>query len=996
MDEQVEQAVRVALDPAADPSLKKQAMQFCEQVKASPDGWQVCLALFTKVPKASEPARFFALQTVNDALEHRRDTLGEGSLEYIRTTLLNFVNVEFVSGSGGEDPAYLRNKLAQSFSFLFIAIYPTSWRSFFADFLSLSVSSVPSGRRTNPRTVNFFLRILLAINVEIADALFVRSPAEVQRNNAIKDVIRDNDVTKVTTVLRELMLEYQGSDDGAVQLALQVIGSWISWIDINLVVNESYMNVIFNYLLNENLRSHACEALVEIVGKKMLPPGKLELISLLNLTTVMNQLDTSADPEFSQHVARLANIQGVELARILEDGSITPQAQAQATALLQGLFPFLLRFLSDEYDETSMAVYPFVTDLLAMIRKEKKRGAVDPAKGQMLGPLLSAMIQKLRYDDESEWGSEADADEEAEFRDMRSKIKIFQETVATIDPELFNNAVYSVVSSTLGKPAQSLNWRDLECALFQLYSYSECIRGAQIYVKSDQDPTPTQLGGMMAMLVNSDVATHTHPSIFLQFMEIVVRYVSFFQLQSAFVPKVLEIFIGPKGLHNENVQVRTRAWYLFYRFVKSLKNNLGNIAEVALTAMGDLLVVTAELPSEDLEAENEMSADAATSGGSFESQLYLFESAGLLISDQSVPAEQQLAVARKLLAPLFADIQQRLAGSKTDQLNVLQVHHDIMAIGTFCKGFPETMKGEPATAEWATAFLEATEVILVALQTFNTVEIVRDASRFAFARLVSILGSRLLPETPRLINGLLTEAKTSELVDFLPFLGQLIHKFQPHIFDMLNNLLMPLLGRIFSTLNNPAEGTDALLKRIEMRKAYLNFILAILNNRLGSVFVSETNQGNFESIIQSIVHFGSDVSDAPTAKLAFGVLTTMVATWGGPNKTTAITNQLVGQDLPGFQRIMYEIMTPVCFEVPSKPEFNPRDAQAQLLLFEIASLQKAMFEQKGDTFIVALQNYLVSINFPQPTAAEYIQSLRTMDLRDFRKFFYNLIIASRG
>lgn len=51
-------------------------------------------------------------------------------------------------------------------------------------------------------------------------------------------------------------------------------------------------------------------------------------------------------------------------------------------------------------------------------------------------------------------------------------------------------------------------------------------------------------------------------------------------------------------------------------------------------------------------------------------------------------------------------------------------------------------------------------------------------TRYAFARLVNVMGESILEKVPRLISGLLQNSITSELIDFLPFLGQLIHKFK--------------------------------------------------------------------------------------------------------------------------------------------------------------------------------------------------------------------------
>jgi exportin-T len=51
--------------------------------------------------------------------------------------------------------------------------------------------------------------------------------------------------------------------------------------------------------------------------------------------------------------------------------------------------------------------------------------------------------------------------------------------------------------------------------------------------------------------------------------------------------------------------------------------------------------------------------------------------------------------------------------------------------------------------------------------------------------------------------------------------------------------MLPLLSRIFESLNKPVQGTDDIVEQTSMRKAYLAFILNLLNNRMEDIFVSE-------------------------------------------------------------------------------------------------------------------------------------------------------------
>lgn len=49
------------------------------------------------------------------------------------------------------------------------------------------------------------------------------------------------------------------------------------------------------------------------------------------------------------------------------------------------------------------------------------------------------------------------------------------------------------------------------------------------------------------------------------------------------------------------------------------------------------------------------------------------------------------------------------------------------------------------------------------------------------------MGESILEKIPALIGGLLHKSTTWELIDFLPFLGQLIHKFK--VIPELNSLM---------------------------------------------------------------------------------------------------------------------------------------------------------------------------------------------------------------
>ena len=66
------------------------------------------------------------------------------------------------------------------------------------------------------------------------------------------------------------------------------------------------------------------------------------------------------------------------------------------------------------------------------------------------------------------------------------------------------------------------------------------------------------------------------------------------------------------------------------------------------------------------------------------------------------------------------------------------------------------------------------------------VDCVSSQTRFAFARILATMGPSIAHTIPTLMNHLLAHFEPSELVDFMNFIGLLIHKLQvrpahPHV-----------------------------------------------------------------------------------------------------------------------------------------------------------------------------------------------------------------------
>lgn len=975
----------------------------------------------------SPEARFFSLQVIDAALPR----LSQDQLEVVRNSLFGYLKTSLNLQTPSENLGvnFLRNKLAQTIAFVFILSYQSIWPSFFDDFLELMRSQdSPIG---NSAAVDMYLRVLQVIHEEIGDNLIMREAILTKRNNAIKDRIREYDISKLTNSWMQILQYYTSSQSEIIEGVLKVIGGWISWIDITLIVSPAYVTLIFNCLQIESIRLTVCDTLLEIIVKKMKPGDKMELIQLLDLKNVISQISSSADEEFDERVAKLSNFVALELVHIL-DGSTslasnTPLLDGQATQaeeMLNDFIPTIIHFLSNEYDDTSSQLFPALSEYLSFLRKESKQAKskvdtsqlqrnaarqitnfppdsnfISPQRRLVLSSLLPKIIIKMKYDEDTTWTGGED-ESESEFIEIRARLKLLQDLIASIDIDLYIDGIVAVVTNSFN-PSSVNSWRDVELGLYELSAFSESLKnGAIPVVKGLETRASRTLQDLFFKMIESNVVAMDHPSIQLHYIELVNRHSSLFNSSNSdSLAKVLDCFVSPLGVHNPNRRVQVRSWYLFFRFLKSVRNIVGDIAENVFSSIRNLLEIKAEIPPKD--DSSEISADAAAESGSFDSQLYLFELCGLLFA----LSDNKLSLVQGLLQPIYADVERCLQAPATDPLVSLQVHHDLMAIGTFARGYNDTGYGPAANSDEITTtpmdpqvfqvFQTATQVVITALERLGKFEIIRDSARFAIARLIPVLGMEILPEVTRLISCFLEQCKIEELMDFLGFLGHLVHKFrkQVGVYNMFDSLMTPLFGRISQALNEGdavalGGSTDAVILKKNLRRAYLQFIFNVLNNGMGALFFSKNNAGIYENVLQSVLMYASEIEGGndQSAKLAVLTLNKMLQVWGDGHVKEG--NFGAGDTVPEFEQFTYEHISRTCWEIPAKPTFNAKDAQMRLLLGDIASLQHSIYEIRRDMYLRYLsERYFPSIGLPSEYCNEYLKQLSTSDLKTFKTFF---------
>ena len=122
----------------------------------------------------------------------------------------------------------------------------------------------------------------------------------------------------------------------------------------------------------------------------------------------------------------------------------------------------------------------------------------------------------------------------------------------------------------------------------------------------------------------------------------------------------------------------------------------------------------------------------------------------------------------------------------------------------------------------------------------------------------------------------------------------------------------------------------------------------------------------------------------------------MVHTWGGPDIDTSalisvnsdLPNGRPQPRLPGFDRFMMTTFSPLCWAIPSSPNFDPKDAQGKQVLGEAAVLQKTILAKTGQEYLTWLRDVELSgMGMGSGSVDEYLRALCNNDTKSFQRFF---------
>ncbi|KAL4252303.1 Exportin-T [Abortiporus biennis] len=1063
---QLVQAILIASDPTSG-TLHQPALEYLSTIQQnSSNTWRLALALFVETGpdgarKYPIQARFFALRVLDDFLDNRYDPLDADSFQTLRQALVSYIQSEYLYGSAESNAPFLRNKFSHTLTLFFLCTYLDQWPTFFNDIFTLIRPPESTSQSTfNPHVSLLFFHIVLEISGEVADQLIKAArtwtPARQARDSRVRDAVRERDAPSINEAVLTIVSEAvermnrlrkgdiaavsEKELDGAVEVVdwgIRTFASYVGWIDINLTVTPTTIQLLFTLLsdLSLPIRLATSNAILKIVTKGLKEPSdKLQLIKVLSLGQVLDALETKTRAEqasrgsdvdegeesYREALGKLLNALGLELSKLIEECPLD-DIRNEATQLLNQILPIMLRFMSDEYDDTCSTIFPLLQSVLGSYKRIRKSSSepLDDSKRGFLASLLRVILEKLKWDEEAD-PEDMDEDDKVAFEDLRKDLRTFMDAALVIDQGLVSDALSSLALETLQRYQNGypIKWHDAELAIYIVYIFGEinktggkgrsafCQTPAVVQKEkrkeTDYSGYPlTKHGEMLYALVQSGISAYRHKTVVMQFFETAARYGDFFKVRKECIVPTLQAMVDSRGLHNQDSRLRSRVYYLFYKFIKEDKNDIPvDLAASLIDSIRDLLAIQVELPELD-DPERDILTEAVNNPGVFDAQLYLFETAGTLVSLFSKSPEQASALLLSVVKPLLDELSMNLQSVKgpDDVLPILKIHHIIMALGNIAKGFPE-YPSPPVSETYPLppldVFNQVAQAILVSLEAMNVFRVVRDATRFAFARILATTGPNVTHLIPALMSNLLTQFEPTELIDFMNFIGLLMHKLQEDLFDVLDQLIGPLTAHINNVLSQPVTGTDDQLTHTDTKRAYLTLLNSVMTSKLYGVFTSERNNGQLESLLGSMQRLAEDTSDPISQRSAFQFLGRCITVWAQPIAPNGSPQMGTTQGLPGFERFIYERLVPTAFSVLSSPQFSLKDGQMLVVLHEICNFLQLVSKTRGEEAFNFFANvFLPAQNWPQETAVEFATKLRDLDSKAFKRYLADFVRASR-
>lgn len=897
----------------SDPTKQDQLYHYLQALKVDENGWRKSTDSIMANNSFTDEEHFLLLQVIEDYLTRRYSEADANSVLCIRNLLSHWIQK---LSTRADQPVFLINKMAHIFSLVFAADFPERWPTFIDDlFLSQGLDTIP--------LVVFYLKTLLAIDSEVVDRDIQRNKQSFDRNTKIKDFMRDLCVPQIVkswwTILERC------SDVTAQCLCLDALAVFVDWIDVDLIANDLFVQLVISRLGNKELSEAAVRAVSALIFKGMLPAKKLSLVTALTDVMRNHQLisvNPNSDYDDVLRAGSLLSAVGSVLIdtyhKLMNEDAIDAQRCIKS---FEDNMDSLLLVLDNEDPELSGLVISTLRSYVALF----KESYMDENFICVLTRIVSICFRRFVISEELD--VDGSGEDEIEFAEYRKEIRGLLNTIGNIRPNLIVSPLESLVaeiSASGGGTAMPV--ARLEAIVQLVHGLVEIIPANFVNAKEGWLGRGAQLP---VSLLNSMQLDGRSASVHVLFFEIACRYERLLMARpQPVIPQVAAAFLDERGIAFRVARVRTRIVYLFCRFVKAHKTVLSPLVSEVIARLAPLLVMS---PQSDqlLTAED---------------QAFIFEATGTLIVFGELGVDQKSTyigeLANKLGESFLAAASElqmlRISGDKTKELMIKQFMTNIVG---YCSRLSKAFNNSYSmqSCRCVDVYMKLLNLFLGHLTAENAflLESVRQLAH----RLVVCLDSELLPVLPALMSTLASVSTDLDSMNHLLILShQIVAKFKKEC--LRSGVDFGAILESAARLAVESEPTPAL--RAQDETAYRNLIyvrrsfLQLFYTSTISDMLPEIASGElFDNLQEAATQFALS-SDQPCQKLALATL----------SRTSTVSTQW-------WQRTLRTAL-----EVPSLSHINASDAGSMVVVHEVASTLLTLRKAHPEEFAVATKSLM--------------------------------------
>lgn len=577
----LEKAILISFDEygTVNPQLKSQAVAFCQQIKDNPSISTICIEMlcFSKLVQV----HFWCLQCLHELVATKYSSITPHHKSFIRNSLFsmacfqdddnnntntnNHSSVRLLDG-----PAYIKNKLAQVLTTLIYFEYPAIWSSVFLDFLpNLSRGAV---------VIDMFCRFLNSLDDELISLDYPRTAQETAVAARVKDAMRQQCISQIVRAWYDIVSMSRNSHPQICATVLDTMRRYISWIDIGLIVNDTFLRLLFDLILVDGgldqLRAAAASCVLAVVSKRMEPHLKLNLIKSLQMSRVFVLLAEDKDSELVANVAALLTGYATEALECYK--RLNTEDKGTSLELLNEVLPSVFYVMQNCEIDTTFSIVQFLSGYVATMK------SLSPLRETQLhhvGQILEVIRMQIQFDpvyrDNLDVLDKIGKEEEDRMVEFRKDLITLFRSVGRVAPDVTQIYIRNSLISSVAAPPDR-NVEEVEAALFLFHAFGESLSDEALRTGNGL------LKELVPMLLSSRFPCHSNRLVALIYLDTITRYAKFVQENNQYIPLILAAFLDERGIHHPNVNVSRRASYLFMRVVKLLKAKLVPFIETIL------------------------------------------------------------------------------------------------------------------------------------------------------------------------------------------------------------------------------------------------------------------------------------------------------------------------------------------------------------------------------------------------------------------------------